>query len=502
MNIVSLCIGIVGLIFLLFRIFFWEYVVLCSLCFMTVVFIVQNIRIRRIAQIKQEKIDEKENRDLFRELFISSNSLKQDAENLVDISKQMNESSDLLTKRSKKISELVQSLTAALEETSSGATEISNDAQMIGQNAQKMHEEFEEFGKNMADLKLKINDLVTENVNAKSKIKDLVETMDRLGQVSEGIRHMIETIEQISEQTNLLALNAAIEAARAGEHGRGFAVVAEEVRKLAQQSRESAEKIAQQVGSIELAIKESLDKSNTVAELVGKTIKVNEEFAADLINIKDSVSQFEKIVSEISDSIQSQIRSTKEIESAVNNNTNAAAEILNFVDETDKTVQFLSNLSQELSKNGQVLSLKSLKLRSLTGARKWLSEQIRDLGKLLQLPECQNLDWKTFEPHAKEFLKTRGDIYELLFMADANGNFITTTGAKGNIADRDYFRYLKQNNTVEWTISDPLQSRVSGKMTLRLVFAIRQDGVFKGILAATLMLKKLEEQIEHEASLG
>ena len=70
---------------------------------------------------------------------------------------------------------------------------------------------------------------------------------DRSGQIG-GI---VETISSIASQTNLLALNAAIEAARAGEQGRGFAVVAEEVRKLAEESQQAAERIAGLIGEIQ-----------------------------------------------------------------------------------------------------------------------------------------------------------------------------------------------------------------------------------------------------------
>ncbi|MFD1179277.1 methyl-accepting chemotaxis protein [Paenibacillus puldeungensis] len=104
---------------------------------------------------------------------------------------------------------------------------------------------------------------VTEEGNASvldvvDKVNHIQQTMDELGAVmktlserTENIGGIVEVITGIAQQTNLLALNASIEAARAGEDGRGFAVVASEVRKLAEESEQSAHQIAELIAGIQ-----------------------------------------------------------------------------------------------------------------------------------------------------------------------------------------------------------------------------------------------------------
>ena len=154
-----------------------------------------------------------------------------------------------------------------------------------------------------------------EGINVISQHMDRVETMvstsadqvDTLGHRSEEIGQIVETIVNISGQTNLLALNAAIEAARAGEHGRGFAVVAEEIRKLAEDSQEAAQHIAELIGTIQAETKKAVDAmhrgNNGVhqgSEVVKEAMDEFSQVGGMVDNMVDQMAQVAKHIEQVS----------------------------------------------------------------------------------------------------------------------------------------------------------------------------------------------------------
>ncbi|HET9010929.1 MAG TPA: methyl-accepting chemotaxis protein, partial [Gemmatimonadaceae bacterium] len=125
--------------------------------------------------------------------------------------------------------------------------DVAHDLGSMASAAEKLNETI----KNIVELNRTNMQRCNDTV---SSIETLTSNLTELGQITRHIESFVSVITDVSRKTKLLALNAAIEAARAGQQGRGFAVVAEEVRKLADDSKQAAQQVSESVQEIQRAI--------------------------------------------------------------------------------------------------------------------------------------------------------------------------------------------------------------------------------------------------------
>lgn len=224
----------------------------------------------------------------------------------------------------------ISNVSATLEEVSAGAQEMSASASQVNAGTE---EAVSEAHHGMAML----SQVVAQNESIDSAMGDITAVTAKLAKASEDIRGIIDVISSIAGQTNLLALNAAIEAARAGEAGRGFAVVAEEVRKLAEQSSNATQDIANIISNmgneITFAVT-SADKARLeVAKGKDTTLNTQQGFKAiieKLDTVKAGISQIAQAVNETAKGTQSMVAGIENIsavaqQSAANAQTVAAS---------------------------------------------------------------------------------------------------------------------------------------------------------------------------------
>jgi methyl-accepting chemotaxis protein len=185
---------------------------------------------------------------------------------------QVKSSSKELVFAGKSVGNNARDVSNAIEQIAGGAVELSEQINDAAKTVDTLINEVNNVSYKSNEM-LQIGNVVTENIilgtSSVSKAIEQMETIkNSVGESSKSITALEEKslevgdivtiIDSIAEQTNLLALNASIEAARAGEHGRGFAVVAEEVRKLAEESADSTEKITDLIDDIRKDINQAV----------------------------------------------------------------------------------------------------------------------------------------------------------------------------------------------------------------------------------------------------
>ncbi len=272
-------------------------------------------------------------------------------------------------------------ISKTVDEIASGASDQAQDAQKGVQLVEKLSDQinmvYQSYSSVMDETNNinRLNDIGMESVNilrAKSEENfnttgKIFSVVENLTNTTKNIGMFVQSIEDIAEQTNMLSLNAAIEAARAGEAGKGFAVVAEEVRKLADQSRQATEEITTLMESIseesQLAIK---------AMEMMKKVSQEQNIAVDSTN---------KAFCDIANGIESIVNKTRDVNKAVSRMQTDKNDVI-------VAIENISSVSQETAASSeQVAATTEQQLRAIedmqTAALR-LDELVQELDKKLK----------------------------------------------------------------------------------------------------------------------
>lgn len=274
------------------------------------------------------------------------------------------------------ISATTQQLAARMEETAASAQEMSASSQEIENAVQYIAQRSEEGASAASEISNRAEE-TKEGINiAQKKASDIFnETKSQLelaiedAKIVQQIDILSESIMQITEQTTLLALNAAIEAARAGEFGKGFSVVADEIRKLAEQSKDTVLEIQDITTKVTSSVDNLSNSSNNLlnfmSENVGNDYKVMldvaDSYNEDAKFIDRLVTEFSATSEELLASIQNVLTTIDSVSEAAIEGASGTTDIANRVSEansranevmqqTSRSKESTGNLENEISR--------------------------------------------------------------------------------------------------------------------------------------------------------
>ena len=279
----------------------------------------------------------------------------------------------------------------AVARASDITTQISTAIQQVAANAQTSANGASHAASTAREGAKTVDDTIKGMQTIKTRVGYSSEKVQEMGNRSDQIGVIVETIDDIASQTNLLALNAAIEAARAGEHGKGFAVVADEVRKLAERSSSATKEIGALIKGIQKTVSEAVTAMSESAREVEAGVEHANKSDLALKQILEAAETVNKQVEEIATAAQHISLSSNELVGAmdsvsavVEENTAAAEQMSANSSEVTQAIESIASVSEENSASVEEVSAAAEEMSAQVEEVTASSHSLTEMAKTLQ----------------------------------------------------------------------------------------------------------------------
>ncbi|MBD8873612.1 HAMP domain-containing protein [Rhodanobacter sp. DHB23] len=244
--------------------------------------------------------------------------------NLRNLTANIHEGINVLSSSASEISTSTSELAASATQTAVAVSETTTTVEEVRQTAQMSSEK----ARAVSDSALRVASISEEGRKAtddatagmariQQQMELIAESMVRLSEQSQAVGQIVATVDDLTGQSKLLAVNASIEAAKAGEHGKGFAVVAQEVKSLAEQSRQATAQVRSILGDIQQATSAAVLATEQGSHAVAEGVRQSTQAGQSIQALTGSVSEASQAAVQIAASSQQQLVGVDQVATAM-----------------------------------------------------------------------------------------------------------------------------------------------------------------------------------------
>ncbi|KAF0815332.1 Frizzy aggregation protein FrzCD [Andreprevotia sp. IGB-42] len=236
----------------------------------------------------------------------------------------------------------------SISETSSTVEEIKQTANVASQKSKTVSETAQRAAQVSQAGRKAVDEVADGMQRIYDQMAQVADSIVRLSEQTQQIGEIITTVNDLAEQSNLLAVNASIEAAKAGEQGKGFAVVAQEVKSLAEQSKQATVQVRGILGEVQKATSGAVLATEQGSKAVEVGLKQSNEAGEAIRQLADTIVENAQAAAQIAISAQQQLAGMDQLALAMDNIRTASSQNIASARQSEITAQGLHDLGQKL----------------------------------------------------------------------------------------------------------------------------------------------------------